>query len=337
MRTSTAVAQSPQEIDSQPHQIDPRQAEPRQIEAQWTVVECCPACGEVAGTVCGTLPDRYYVFGTERIALPSAGITVISCGSCGLVYKSRVPTPTFLAGVFERQTGAKWVGTHDFSVEAALLQKLAGKNEFDLLDVGATDGALLQACFDSGVTGRRSALDVLRYPGIEAHLAGEFIEGFVDAPSLTWSHQPYDIVTLFDVLEHLYQPRVAFENLRSLVTQGGLVFIETGNTQNFWPRYFGINQWWYIRLIEHHIFWSRRSLENIAAAHGFEIVFWEEGRHKNRRKVFRRQLVIELLKTGLYFVMANYYGAIAHMIGRQGSQPWCPLAKDHFRVCLKKW
>jgi hypothetical protein len=336
MRTSTAAVESPQQIDSQPHQIDPQQTEPLQIEAQWAVVECCPACGEVGGTVRGTLPDRNYVFGTERVPLPSAGIAVIGCGACGLIYKSRVPTPAFLAGVFERQSGAKWVGTHDFSVEADTLRKLAGGTEFDLLDVGATDGALLKACFDSGVTGRRSALDVLRYPGIEAHLAGEFIEGFVDAPALTWSQDPYDIVTLFDVLEHLYQPRVAFENLRSLVRLDGLVFIETGNTENFWPRYFGIDQWWYVRLIEHHIFWSRRSLENIAAAHGFEIVFWEEGRHKNRRQLLRRRLAIELLKVGLYSVTAHYYSAIAQVIGRQGNQPWPPLAKDHFRVCLKK-
>lgn len=330
MTTTIVTAKYPQPLDPQ------HVGDPQEVQAQWAGVAHCPACGSNEGTSCGTLPDRYYVFGGERVALPDSGITIAGCGACGLIYKSTVPTPTFLAGVFERQTGAKWVGTHDFSAEARILQCLTGKMVFDLLDVGAADGALLKACAESGVQGRRSALDVMRYPGIEAHLAGEFIEGFLDTPSLAWRRDPYDVVTLFDVLEHLYEPRLAFENLRALVRDGGLVFIETGNTENFWPRRFGINQWWYVRLIEHHIFWSRPALEKIAAVSGFEIVFWEEGRHKSRRNVLRMGMPSELLKVGLYWLTAGYYAAIAQWVGRQGNQPWYPFAKDHFQACLRK-
>jgi hypothetical protein len=332
---TTATVKYQQPLD--PQYLDPQYSDdPHEVEVQWAMVAHCPACGSNDGASFGTLPDRYYVFGGEQVALPESGIAVVGCGACGLIYKSTVPTPTFLAGVFQRQTGAKWVGTHDFSAEALTLQRLTGTTVFDLLDVGATDGALLKACAESGVQGRRSALDVMRYPGIEAHLAGEFIEGFLDTPSLAWRHDPYEVVTLFDVLEHLYQPRLAFENLRSLVRRGGLVFIETGNTENFWPRHFGINQWWYVRLIEHHIFWSRHSLEKIAAVFGFEIVFWEEGRHKSRRNGFRRGIASELLKAGLYCFAASYYAAIAQLVGRQGNQPWYPFARDHFQVCLRK-
>ena len=244
--------------------------------------------------------------------LPDSGIAVSACEGCGLIYKAMVPTSAFLAAVFQRQRGTKWVGTHDFSTEAILLQRLAGTAVFDLLDVGATDGALLKACAESGVQGRRSALDVIRYPGLEAQLAGEFIEGFLDVPSLSWSRDPYDLVTLFDVLEHFYRPRIAFENLRSLVRSGGLVFIET------------------------HIFWSRRSLESMASAFGFEVVFWAEGRHKSRREVFRPGIAAELAKVGLYCLVGGRYAGVAQRLGRQGNQPWYPFARDHFQVCLRK-
>lgn len=330
MTTTTVTTPFPQPLEPQ------HVGAPHDVQGHWTMVTHCPACGSGAGVSRGTLPDRYYVFGGERVALPDSGIAVAGCNECGLVYKAMVPTPTFLAAVFQRQTGTKWVGTHEFSTEALFLQRLTGATVFDLLDVGAADGALLKACAESGVEGRRSALDVMRYPGLEAQLAGEFIEGFLDAPSLAWNHDPYDVVTLFDVLEHLYQPQIAFENLRSLVRRGGLVFIETGNTENFWPRHFGIDQWWYVRLIEHHIFWSRRSLENIASVFGFEIVLWEEGRHKSRRNVFRLGIANELVKVGLYYFVASYYAAIAQLIGRQGNQPWYPFARDHFQVCLRK-
>ena len=306
------------------------------VRAQWLAVERCPACDSSDRVRIGTIPDLHYAFGAERIPLPAAGIEVATCRDCGLVYKSPVPTPAFLAGVFGRQNGAKWMEPHDFGEEAVILRQLMGRSEFDLLDVGAANGALLKACAAIGVNGRRSALDVVRYPGIAEHLAGECIEGFLETPELSWSHQPYDMVTLFDVLEHFYRPQQAFTNLRSLVRQGGLVFVETGNSRRFWPTRFGIHHWWYVRLLEHHIFWSRRPLEKIAATHGFEIVFWNEGRHKSRRQLTLARTATDLLKTGVYMVEANSYVWIARLFGKDGNQPWNPFAKDHFQACLRR-
>ena len=324
MTTTTAAAEYPRRID------------PQQIAVQWAAVTRCPACGALGGTDCGPIPDRCYVFGTERVPLPDVGVRVIGCDACGLLYKSTVPAPAFLTDVFGRQAVARWTGTDDFSVEMATVRRLMGRDAFDLLDVGAAGGALLGACAASGVTGRRSALDVMRYPGIETRLSGEFIESFLDEPGLKWAHEPYDVVTLLDVLEHLYEPRIAFGNLRSLVKRGGLVFIATGDAGSFWPRHFGTNHWWYARLLEHHTFWSRRSLERIAAAHGFEIIFWENIRHRTRRNIFRSAIVAELLKVGLYFAATSHYSEIARFFHGQGNQPWHPFAKDHFQACLRK-
>jgi SAM-dependent methyltransferase len=174
------------------------------------------------------------------------------------------------------------------------------------------------------------------YPGIAEHLTGEFIEGFLETPDLRWSGEAYDMVTLFDVLEHVYRPQEAFSNLRSLVKPGGMVFVETGNTRTFWPSFFGLHHWWYVRLMEHHIFWSRRSLERIAAAHGFELVFWNEERHKSRRRLTSARIATDLLKAGLYMVDTNSYVWLARLLGKDGRQPWYPFTKDHFQACLQR-
>jgi SAM-dependent methyltransferase len=220
------------------------------------------------------------------------------------------------------------------SAQAAALRESHAAGTCDLLDVGAAGGALLAAFAALGARGRRSALDVVRYPGIESHLAGEFIEGYLDDPLRAWSCQPYDLVTLFDVLEHLYDPRTAFENLRQLVKPGGRLLIETGNPGSEWPRRFGIGEWWYARLLEHHIFWSRRSLQRIAAEFGFTIVEWKEVRHKGRRRVFHAEFPAQLLKIGLYLTARKHYGALANVFGKTGCQPWHPFARDHFQACL---
>jgi 2-polyprenyl-3-methyl-5-hydroxy-6-metoxy-1,4-benzoquinol methylase len=312
-------------------------AEPqRPAELCWMMVERCPACGSDSCASRVMLPDRQYIFGAEQVPLPESGISVAACGNCGLVYKSVLPAPAFLANIFRRQAAIKWAATHDFAPELAVLQSLKGSGDFDLLDIGAAGGALLMACAANRIGGRHSALDVMRYPGIDEYLTGEFIEGFLDDASLSWSREPYEVVTLFDVLEHLYQPQIAFENLRMLVKQDGLVLIETGNVDNFWPARFGVNQWWYVRLLEHHIFWSRHSLEKIAAAHGFEIVFWNEQRHKSRRNIVLACAIGDFLKTCFYCMTGNYYSAVAQALGKQGNQPWYPFAQDHFQACLRK-
>jgi len=313
-----------------------RSLDPQEVQARWTFVRGCPACGSEAATSAGTIPDASYVFGNEQVPLPVEGIGVMNCGRCGLVYKSAVPSTDYLEIMFRQEAASKWIVAHDFSAEAAWLRELTGKESMDLLDVGAADGAFLGACTRGSASERRSALDVMRYPGIDLRLAGEFIEGFLDSPSLTWSGERYDVVTLFDVVEHLYRPDHAFENLGKLVDRDGLVVIESGDVESFWPRRYGVNHWWYVRLLEHHVFWSRQALERIAADHGFKILSWERTRHKSRRVKFQTSWAFDLLKTGFYCLAPNYYPAAAQIFERRGSQPWFPFATDHFRACLTK-
>jgi hypothetical protein len=300
------------------------------------MVAKCPACGEAQRRSCGVIPERHYLFGAEKLPTPRSGIQLYACMRCGLVYKSPVPDAAFLSGLFERQMGSKWLEPHDYADEVAALRLHCGRPDFDLLDIGAAGGDLLAACAAAGVQGRRSALDVASYPGMERALNGEFIRGFLDSPSLAWSGEPYDVVTAFDVLEHLNRPFDAFANLRALVKPGGLVVIETGDADSEWPARYGVRRWWYARLIEHHVFWSRRALQHCAAGQDMEILEWQEVRHKSRRQLGSAQVVRDLLKAGLYRLMPDAYASVARAFGKEGNQPCSPFAKDHFLAFLRR-
>lgn len=302
------------------------------VDNGWVWVAGCPSCGSSAQRVLGEIPDQYYAFGTERIAFPAAAISVYECRRCGLYYKSPVPGEALLAALYARHAPDKWTVSHDYSRDVRALRLLAGRDSFDLLDVGAADGAWLRACALAGIRGRRSALDVIRYPGAHAQISGELILGALDDPDLRWSHEPYDVVTGFDVIEHLHRPDVAFANLSALVRPGGVLWIETGRTDSFWPRRFGVQRWWYVRLLEHHVFWSRRPLERIAAQHGFSLVQWEHTRHKSWPDAGIGTIGAELLKTGVYCALGSHYMALAHRVGREGNQPWYPFTRDHLRA-----
>jgi SAM-dependent methyltransferase len=304
------------------------------LRVDWLEVERCPVC-DFAPARRDPILDCGYVFGEERIEFPAGGIAVAWCDNCGLRYKTRVPDPASLSKVMERQAGRKWMEPYDFQEEVEQLKEVVGDPRTDLLDVGCGSGRLLEAWSHYG-RGRRSALDVVQHPGCAKHVDGEFIHGLLDGTRLRWSGTPYHVVTLFDVLEHLYSPRAAFAHLRELVRDNGIVIIETGNVDSTWPIRHGAHHWWYVRLFEHHVFWSRRSLEYIADQFDFRLLVWRDVRHKGRASVPLKSKLNDAAQVGLYRLAPRLYPNIAPLFGKYWTQPWSPFTHDHFRVVLRK-
>lgn len=301
---------------------------------EWLRVDRCPACETPHGETVQML-DSGYMFGDERIAFPQGGISIASCSACSLVYKTVLPAPLSLAQVLERQAGKKWMEPYDFRAEVLEMLHFAGKDSA-LLDIGSGCGALLAAWAHRGATGRRSALDVVQHPGCSDHVNDEFIHGLIDSRPLRWNGEPYDLVTMFDVLEHLYAPQLAFEHLRELVRDNGLVVIETGNVDSEWPSQYGAHNWWYVRLFEHHVFWSRRAVEALAKRFGFRLLIWREQRHKARVSLPLTRIARDLAQVGLYRLAPRTYPNIAPLLGKYWTQPWSPFTTDHFRVVMRK-
>ena len=131
----------------------------------WTEVARCPACATARRRLRGEIPERYYMFGGERITLPGGAIRVYECARCGLIFKSPLPTDALLAGVFARHAADKWIVAHDYGPELRRLENLTGGAAFDLLDVGAAAGTWLNACRRLAVGGGRPAPCVAAFPG----------------------------------------------------------------------------------------------------------------------------------------------------------------------------
>lgn len=303
-------------------------------ESMWISVEACPACGNESSSPLGKLAIEEYRFGDERIPLPHGGVEISQCRDCGLVFKNTLPSAQFLAAVFRRQKGKIWAGEYDFSEEVELLRNLGSTSSFDLLDIGASNGGLLKAFSDT--EGRRSALDMISHPGLEEWIRGEFISGLAESKELSWSGEPYDVVGMFDIKEHLYDPEQAFSNLRLLVKPRGFVVAETGDVQSYWPRKFGVHRWWYACLFEHHIFWSRYSLERMANRHGFCLIDFQRKRHKDRSKISLKRDLLAVTKSLSYRLNPEQYMKLARAVGKNGIQPGSPFTRDHLRVVLKR-
>jgi len=302
---------------------------------KWFNIEKCPACSCSELISNGLLVGNTYFFGDEKIAFPPEGISIVECKHCSLFFKTVLPTKHFLREVITRQAGKVWNDDYDFIFEKQFIKKFIDRTDFDLLDIGPSNGALLSVFSDS--RGRRSGLDVVQHPGLEKHLSGEFIYGLLDEENLNWSKNPYDIVTIYDVFEHFYNPETAFRNLKILLKSKGLVILETGNINSYWPKKYGVWQWWYVNLFEHHVFWQSKSILYHAKKYGFEIQYIEEVNHKSWKNIRFFYKLQQIIKLVLWLISPNFYKKLANKLKKDGStSPWTSLTKDHLLIVMQK-
>ncbi len=132
-----------------------------------------------------------------------------------------------------------------------------------VLDVGCNTGELLdfartRGCRTAGIEYSMASGEVVKAKG------HNFFASFSEADGL------YDVITAFDLVEHLYDFPLFISECQKKLNDNGLVVILTGNFSCFSARITGAD-WWYVRFPEHIIFPSKRFFYSIAK---FSVVNW---------------------------------------------------------------
>jgi 2-polyprenyl-3-methyl-5-hydroxy-6-metoxy-1,4-benzoquinol methylase len=85
----------------------------------------------------------------------------------------------------------------------------------------------------------------------------------------------YDVITLFEVIEHLKNPVPLLRECHRILKPGGLMFISTGNAASWTVRFLKKN-WDYFDIHKGHIsFFNPLSLKKIVHSAGFKVVNFE--------------------------------------------------------------
>jgi len=299
-------------------------------------VDNCPGCDGDAKELWGQLATDDYKFGSLTIPYKKTigPITVYKCSACGLYFKNRVPTQESLVELFKSSFNEVWDYQYNYAREIDLVKKLYPEYPPDILDVGAGNGDFL-ACLNSGDR-RLSALDVIRSSKCQETVTGEYIYGFLDHDYLHWSESPYDLVTVFDVMEHLYSVKQGFKNLRNLTRIGGYCLIETGDADSRFPRLYGINNWWYINLLEHHVAFGLDTLLQISSLYGFEVYQMRRKRHKYKQNLYLGEILKCGIKSMVFQIHRGFYEFLMQKLSKSKMQP-CPIVSpDHLLLVLRR-
>ncbi len=182
----------------------------------------CPGCGE----------------DTPVPAFDKNGFTLQRCGACDTLYVNPVPSAGTLAAFYRHSQSSQYWATVFFPAVAEARRKpiyqpraarVAGyaDNPTRLIDVGAGTGLFLEEFHALNPDVAIAAVE----PG-SAHAAQlreknvETFEGFAGEAAVdpTWSSSA-DVVTCFEVLEHVSDPAALFNDLAALARPGGLIIV----------------------------------------------------------------------------------------------------------------
>lgn len=236
-----------------------------------TYRESCPACGSRRWEVLSRRTDyalsESFPTGPAYLGPDVRKVrTLKRCRNCTLWFFDWVPSSETIRTLLESPTLKERWRTSDrpgFQRARAVISECL-HDPGTILDVGAHCGGFLD-----NLSGDWTKMGLEPMEATVPNGTGTaVIRGFLEDAELPRDY--FDCVTVFDVFEHLSDPRRAVANLVSAVKPGGIVIIETGTTDAFWARRLKPG-WYYLNFIEHFQAFNRQSLEHVLRPMGVTV------------------------------------------------------------------
>lgn len=210
-------------------------------------------------------------------------LQIVQCRHCDHVYTNPRWEADELLHAYADVEDETYVAEHSgrkltFSRHLRSLESFSGSpNGRLLLDVGAYTGVFVEIALDNGwqaigVEPSRWAAGIAQEEGISV------LQGTLDSPEL--NDRRFDVITMWDVIEHLDDPSAELDKSFHLLKPGGLLAVHTMDIGSPVARIMGERWPW---LMDMHIhYFSRRTLTKFLEKSGFEVV-WSgaQGRYLN--------------------------------------------------------
>jgi len=208
---------------------------------------------------------------------------IMRCDSCGLIFNAEMPSEEELASIYTekyyKSKDSLKYGYTDYMDDRANIVKTARKRLRDierlkaggsLLDVGCAFGFFLDVAREWGWT----------VTGVEI---SEFASGYaenalgldvINHNAESWDYPPgsYDVITMWDLLEHLRDPLGTLQKLASALKENGILVLSTPDVDSL-PARLMKEKWlgWQLQN-EHLYYFSYATLERMLEAAGLEVV-----------------------------------------------------------------
>jgi SAM-dependent methyltransferase len=251
-------------------------------------VQVCPLCEgprvRARFEVRHVLDDPAHSFALE-LGLSTA--TILECRECGFLFKNIQPPAAYvhkhytnsgeryLESIAEEDEGIR----EDFRAARQLLRK-GFPGGGSILDIGCASGFFLESL---GNTWNRYGLELSSLAALRARERAGIIVHEGDIGSARFADNSFDVVSSFDVLEHLSKPMPTFSEVRRVLKPGGWFLMGTGDVGSFTARAAG-SRWTYMCIPEHLSFFSSRSLRKALGRAEFSQTDFKRIHHGERNR-----------------------------------------------------
>ena len=241
--------------------------------------EPCLVCGGTEhdvlypSTYSGSVEQAPHYFLAHRTA--TAHGRIVRCRACGFVFTSprfsdgeydeiykSIPSPARLDPSFARANRAR------LSRLAGVVRKHA-KGQPELLDFGCGDGSFLEVLASPAARGFEIGAPGTRRAGPSEIITGDWSQ-VAGSPAIPAGS--FDVVTAFDVLEHLPRIKQDLASIHAVLKPGGLFFASVPNIASWIARAMGPR--WTMLLLEHLWYFSPATMRRFMAAQGFHMLEW---------------------------------------------------------------
>jgi 2-polyprenyl-3-methyl-5-hydroxy-6-metoxy-1,4-benzoquinol methylase len=222
----------------------------------------------------------------RRVRFQDGPCRVVECAVCGLVYVTPRLQGEALRAVYDegywKSSNPKHRGYADYASESALYLKTFGKRmalvrrhlppKARILDVGCAAGYFLRVAQREGHDVHGVEMSAAIAGEAQKALGGERVHvGTLDEAIAAKGHAPasFDLVTLWDVIEHVPDPQSLLRTIRGLIKPGGTLLLETQNVASRWARLLG-RRWHHFKHDEHLYHFKPATIRRLLADCGFE-------------------------------------------------------------------
>lgn len=197
--------------------------------------------------------------------------TLVECVHCGLIYTSpRLSRELILKGYTETEDPTYVSQARgrilSFSQCLKAVEKYISKGS--VLDVGAAAGFFLKVAKDKGW--KTFGIEPSKYLsdfGNKNYEVGITCGTVESVPSLP---EEVDVVTLWDVLEHTFDPKDVLKRCNRYLKEGGYLVVNYPNIGNWMARLAGRHYWFILSV--HLYYFVPKTMKEFLGRTGFEVV-----------------------------------------------------------------
>jgi SAM-dependent methyltransferase len=210
--------------------------------------------------------------------------TVVQCQDCGLLRQNPRPTaesidfyyradyePYAIAPADEKSRWRRWDRRYGLGKRRRAIERFVSEGR--LLDVGCATGNFLDEMRRNGrwkVEGVEPNREAASYA--QERLGLEVLVGHLEEVALPSAS--FDVITMWNVLEHLHDPLGSIRAVDRLLKPGGLFVFSIPNMESLEARVFG-QYWLGWELPRHLYFFPRPVLTGILASTHMTVLRWD--------------------------------------------------------------